>query len=161
MELKKGRMRFSKSIIQQAIAEVESGVSRKEVCKKYGMAYVTLCEWMNRFASQDYELNQKRPRLTQLQKRSIVRAVLDGRLTIREANIKHRIQGRDTIKRWIREFKEAPLKEQSSIKNNSPLEEQLAAANLKVLALETLIDVAEEDLKIKIRKKSGAKQLPK
>ena len=38
------------------------------------------------------------------------------------------------------------------------LQEQLAYANLKIAALNTLIDVAEEQLKINIRKKPGAKQ---
>ena len=38
------------------------------------------------------------------------------------------------------------------------LEKQLALSNLKVEALETLIDIAESELKIGIRKKSGTKQ---
>ena len=38
------------------------------------------------------------------------------------------------------------------------LEKQLENAQMKKVALETMIDVAEEQLKIKIRKKSGPKQ---
>ena len=38
------------------------------------------------------------------------------------------------------------------------LEKALKEAELKIKALNTLIDVAEEQLKIDIRKKSGAKQ---
>ena len=38
------------------------------------------------------------------------------------------------------------------------LERALQEAELKIKALNTLIDVAEEQLKIDIRKKSGAKQ---
>jgi hypothetical protein len=38
------------------------------------------------------------------------------------------------------------------------LQEQLAEANLRIAALNTLIDVAEEQLNINIRKKPGAKQ---
>ena len=38
------------------------------------------------------------------------------------------------------------------------LEKQLALSNLKVEALETLIDIAETELKIEIRKKPGTKQ---
>jgi hypothetical protein len=38
------------------------------------------------------------------------------------------------------------------------LQEQLAYANLRIAALNTLIDVAEEQLNINIRKKPGAKQ---
>jgi hypothetical protein len=39
------------------------------------------------------------------------------------------------------------------------LRKKLADAQLKIAALNTLIDVAEEQLKINIRKKPGAKQL--
>jgi hypothetical protein len=38
------------------------------------------------------------------------------------------------------------------------MEKQLEHAQMKNIALETLIDVAEEKLKISIRKKPGAKQ---
>jgi hypothetical protein len=38
------------------------------------------------------------------------------------------------------------------------LEEQLEYEQFRVLALNTMIDIAERDLKISIRKKSGAKQ---
>jgi transposase len=38
------------------------------------------------------------------------------------------------------------------------LQQQLADEKLKVAALNTLIDVAEEQLKINIRKKPGARQ---
>lgn len=38
------------------------------------------------------------------------------------------------------------------------LEKELEHERLKNLALNTVIDIAEEDLKINIRKKSGAKQ---
>jgi TolA-binding protein len=38
------------------------------------------------------------------------------------------------------------------------LQQQLAEAQLKIAALNTLIDVAEQQLKINIRKKPGARQ---
>lgn len=41
------------------------------------------------------------------------------------------------------------------------LQKQLALSELKVEALETMIDLAEEELKIPIRKKSGSKQSKK
>ena len=40
------------------------------------------------------------------------------------------------------------------------LKKALEEAELKIKALNTLIDVAEEQFKIAIRKKPGAKQLP-
>ena len=47
---------------------------------------------------------------------------------------------------------ESPTKEQLEA-----LEEQLAQAKLKIAGLETLIDIAEQELQIDIRKKSGTK----
>jgi hypothetical protein len=41
------------------------------------------------------------------------------------------------------------------------LQKALAESELKIAALNTLIDIAEEQLKIDIRKKSGAKQSSK
>jgi hypothetical protein len=41
---------------------------------------------------------------------------------------------------------------------NAELEQALQQANLLILALNTMIEVAEKELKIPIRKKSGTKQ---
>lgn len=41
------------------------------------------------------------------------------------------------------------------------LEKQLQQANMQIIGLQTLIDVAEETLKIDIRKKSGSRQSKK
>jgi hypothetical protein len=41
------------------------------------------------------------------------------------------------------------------------LERQLEQAKLKIAGLETMIDIAEQELKISIRKKSGTKQSTK
>jgi hypothetical protein len=43
-------------------------------------------------------------------------------------------------------------------KRMKELEKQLEDAQMKNIALETMIDIAEEQLKISIRKKSGPKQ---
>ena len=98
-------------------------------------------------------------------------------MTIAEAMSAYNIRSNTTIKRWIlsenKQMNElvgsnslALKKEQSS--EHSPdlkptdetevLRQKLADAELKIAALNTLIDVAEEQLKINIRKKPGAKQ---
>jgi transposase len=38
------------------------------------------------------------------------------------------------------------------------LEKQLELARMKIVALDTMIDIAEQDYKLEIRKKSGPKQ---
>jgi transposase len=94
-----------------------------------------------------------------------------------EAQITHGILSVGTIKRWIKELEqenpelvdptdELMAKDKSAKKSSSPvqraeveaLQKALQEAQLKIAALNTLIDVAEEQLKINIRKKPGAKQ---
>jgi len=43
-------------------------------------------------------------------------------------------------------------------KRNKELEKQLELAQMKTVALNTMIDIAEQDYKLEIRKKSGPKQ---
>ena len=72
------------------------------------------------------------------------------------------------ILNWLREIEQEDIElvdlnqqnmELSQINHpNTDLERQLAEARLKIKALETMIDIAEEQFKISIRKKSGAKQ---
>lgn len=55
------------------------------------------------------------------------------------------------------------LPDNKAVTSNTPadiqaLQQALADAQFKIAALNTLIDVAEEQLKINIRKKPGAKQ---
>jgi transposase len=166
MELKQTKKHFSRQVISQAVEEVESGISRRVVCEKYGMAYITLCEWLSRHGSKEF-LETTKPIFTAHQRRVIVSKVVEGKMTVQEANLAYRLRGRDTIKRWIRASKEnnndhLDLKESMMLPsddvNCSDLQKALILANLKVLALETMIDVAEDQLKIKIRKKPGAKQ---
>lgn len=52
-------------------------------------------------------------------------------------------------------------KNSALIRKVKELNAELEKSKLKVLTLETIIEVAEEDLNIKIRKKSGTKQLKK
>ncbi len=47
------------------------------------------------------------------------------------------------------------------IKKNQELQKQLQQANMQIVGLQTLIDVAEDMLKIDIRKKPGSKQSKK
>ena len=90
-------------------------------------------------------------------------------MTIKEAQAAHNIAYPDTVRRWVRMLKEEnshlALSQQSPSEMPSPdnVDEsqkgtELAEAKLKIAALETMIDLAEQHFKISIRKKSGAKQ---
>ncbi|TYA57226.1 hypothetical protein [Formosa maritima] len=91
-------------------------------------------------------------------------------MTVKEAQTAYNIKTKKTIRDWILRFKEEKVDFYAKIqpqmaKQKSPdkqaLEKALQEAELKIKALNTLIDVAEEQLKIDIRKKSGAKQSKK
>lgn len=82
---------------------------------------------------------------------------------------KYSINGYGTILPWIRIFAGKPIvhkmKKEESEKEIENLRKQLQLKENELqfekdrnLALNTLIDIAEEELKIEIRKKSGAKQ---
>lgn len=164
--------RYDKRLIAKVVKEVENGLPRKEANRIYGLGRATLDGWMRDFGSLEYQQNLKRKSYTNLQKRTIVTAIDQGRLTVREAKIMYNIKTEKIIRNWI--FKHKLEKVEVHRKNIPPmvnkneppekdfekeaLQKALKEAELKITALNTLIDVAEEQLKIDIRKKSGAKQ---
>lgn len=108
-------------------------------------------------------------------KQKVVAEIKSGAFSNRSAAKRYGIS-RNTINSWVIEdslltFKLSNLSEEVMAKpveqgtvvkklNKQVVELQkaLEKANLKIETLETLIEVSEQDLKIKIRKKSGAKQ---
>lgn len=167
---------YTRDFIDQVVAELESGKSAAEVRRKYGLKEATLYYWITNYSSKDYRENRRKI-LPVYTKRSIVRAVKNGSMSIHEAMTIYNIKSTETIKRWIlaekRQMSElvnsnqlALKKEQSNEQTShlkpadqtEDLRRKLADAELKIAALNTLIDVAEEQLKINIRKKPGAKQ---
>jgi transposase len=104
-------------------------------------------------------------------KRWISREIESGKIGIKEAIDSFNIN-RDaaTIYRWIHEYglgKElslatmTPQEKQDKLlleKRIKELEKALDMAKLKNIAIETMIDVAEEQFNISIRKKAGLKQ---
>ena len=105
-----------------------------------------------------------------------MRAIIAGRMTIEAAQAACNIRRSKTIRIWISDYQQREnvdlavtnLSELGRKKTTSKatagqqqikvLQEQLDNEKLKVAALNTLIDVAEEQLKINIRKKPGARQ---
>lgn len=109
-------------------------------------------------------------------RRWLVREIVAKRLTIKDAldrfdfGHKNDRSTRTILGEWIAKYSPSipvtlPVmseKEKQKLealqKQVKELEKQLENAQMKNVALETMIDVAEEQLKIKIRKKSGPKQ---
>ncbi|MFN3640047.1 MAG: hypothetical protein ACK4UK_03945 [Flavobacterium sp.] len=163
--------RYDKRLILKIVEEVENGLPRKEANRIYGLGKTSLDRWMRDYGSFKYQETVKRRIYSKLQKRTIVTAIEQGRLTIKEAKLAYNIKTEKIIRSWIIEFKSEKVeicigntsqmaKDKSSSKDleKEALQKALQDAELKIKALNTLIDVAEEQLKIEIRKKSGAKQ---
>jgi transposase-like protein len=166
----KNGSRYEKTWIKKVVQLVEEGMSRKTAYDQFGMSQNSLQNWLKKYGSDVYH-QDKRMSFTPLQKHSIICAVMQGKLTTREAKNTYDIKDEALIKRWIRKYKRqnphlckvtAPFmakeKTTPASADIKELESQLEEAQLKIVALNTLIDVAEKQLKINIRKKPGAKQ---
>jgi hypothetical protein len=109
-------------------------------------------------------------------RRWLVREITAGRMTQLEAlerfdfGYKNTKTSHTILSIWMKQYcpsipvtlpvmsEKERQKLESLQKQLKELEKQLEHAQMKNVALETMIDVAEEQLKIKIRKKSGPKQ---
>lgn len=113
-------------------------------------------------------------------KRKIAEEYLAGKFSYAVAAEEYGLAGKDVVKEFVRWYRRNPYlepmkktektqadKSTGKAKGSSStaesqrikeLEKELAAAKLKLAGLETLIDVAEQELNIDIRKKSDTKQ---
>lgn len=106
----------------------------------------------------------------------VVQEYLGTNMSQKELMEKYNIRGNNTIKKWMRKFdlalpsdqqielqrimakeKEKTVYERELEAKIKKLEAQLEDEKLRTLALSTMIDLAEKEFKIPIRKKSGAK----
>jgi transposase len=162
---------FSKQVIQQVVHAIERGASRGEVIKRYGMAKSTLSDWMREYGSASYHASLKP--LSSADRRSLVRAIQEGGMSLVEAKRVFNVKSTLIVKRYLREAEKEKAElgkicmlmdsnearpEPISSEDAAALKKALEEAELKIKALNTLIDVAEEQFKIDIRKKPGAKQ---
>lgn len=110
-------------------------------------------------------------------KLKVVQEYLQTDRSRKELMLKYNIRGNNCISNWMRKFDlQAPSQQQIELqrtmakqKEKTPyeqeleakvqkLEEQIEYEQFRTLALNTMIDIAERDLKISIRKKAGAKR---
>ena len=105
-------------------------------------------------------------------KKEVVKEVILGQISREGAKRKYGIGGSMTLPRWISKYEWMipKPKEDEEVGEKSKaalaveielLKRQLAYEQLKSEAYETMIKIAEQEFKIPIRKKSGAKQFKK
>jgi transposase-like protein len=160
-------------IKKEAVEELEKGIySEQYLCSKYKIIPKTLRNWQEQ-VNRGVKNFRKRTKITDAVKRKAVREIQSGAITIAEARAKYGVRDKGSIREWIKAFSSdicdiIPLPmpqsekdqiEQSAIEQRcKELENALSQAHLKIAGLETLIDVAEKELHIEIRKKPGTKQ---
>ena len=105
-------------------------------------------------------------------KKTVVNDVLSGNICPEHAKHKYGISGSCTIATWVKKFEDSvPKRLFMNEQKEKTVEElkleieqlkhQLEYEKLKSQAFDTMIDIAEQEFKISIRKKSGAKQSKK
>ena len=104
-------------------------------------------------------------------KRDVVQEILDGHISKAEAKKKYGIRGCGCIINWIRKFEGSdPLHstmnysksdKKELIKRIKELERQLEDEQIRSFGYNKMIDIAEEQLNITIRKKPDTKQSKK
>jgi transposase len=115
----------------------------------------------------------KAGRYTETFKLHVVSEVDSGRLSLANASRKYNIAGHVTISKWCKKYGKGTHKK-NRLKGNlmskdeyelirlrneiSVLKENLDDERMKNVVLETMVDIAEKELEIPIRKKYGAKQ---
>lgn len=149
------------------VAEVErEGELLKMVCERHGLDQSRVRAWMNKYGSSEY-LGSRPKRHSLSEKNTIVREVLSGRLTAREAQLKYQVGCPETVYLWLRQYKKSQqsLTEVSSAavtdtgsEMHNEMQKELEMARLKIRALEVMVDIASDQFKVDIRKKFGAKQ---
>ena len=131
-----GKQKFSRALKRSICIEyMQSGMSRKEISMKYNLPSVnTLSSWINSCLS-PLEIHEKCA--------SLPRETVETDTDMSNQKV-HQVVDQDALIETQR-------------KQIEKLEKQLKYSQDKVLALNTLIDIAEEQ-GIRVRKKSGAKQ---
>lgn len=113
-------------------------------------------------------------RYTEAFKVHVVREVETGRISQGEASHRYGILGHSTILKWIRKYGRVSSHHTTRVglksmnekeiellhlqNENKALRQELEDVRFKNVVLETLVDVAERELGIPIRKKYGAKR---
>ena len=169
------RRSYPENVKRQAILDLDSGnYTVAEVMEKHSViTHGSLKDWGQLYSvdPQKYKPKTRVPRSTRLR---AVNEILSGYMTIEESAAKYdrSIHG---IKGWIREYSPEVLSMESDVTQNDEfpvdhsmteeeksrfkeLEKALKAERLKVLGLETMIDIAEKTYQLDIRKKCGSKQ---
>jgi transposase-like protein len=156
---------YSGTVKEKIVEEIESErLSVQEVMIRYGVKGPTLKKWVRTYGKGG-SLAGPLLRMSLMQQRQIIAEIETGNLTTLEALKKYKIS-ESTFYYWKKKYsneivsvKATDNMEKNQESNASNTESKhLEELKLKIIALETMIDIAEKEFNIPIRKKCGSKQ---
>jgi transposase len=151
--------------IVRIVEEVESEkISIGEALSRYEITLGSLKRWIRTYGKSEC-VPSAFNRLTNLQKRQIINEIETGKITFPEALKRYKVR-ESTLYYWRKKYSDdiACKKTPGNMDNHDKAEhhgkenEQVESLKLKIAALETMIDLAEREFNIPIRKKCGSKQ---
>ena len=161
-----GRL-YLESFKERVVAEAEREGNLALVCSRHGISTHALNDWLQQYGSISYH-SGKRKRRSLSEREGIAREIVSGHISIEEAMLKYNVKDRDTVGMWIRAYKlrqqqlfdllpaQAPSAETDALPTDVSTAE-LKLADLKIRALEMMLDIASKEFQVDIRKKFGAK----
>lgn len=152
---------FKRAVVKEA--EVEGSLAL--ICERHGLSSGSIQDWMKQYGSDCYHQNKSRRRSLS-EREGIAREIVSGQITIEEAMLKHSAKDRDTVSMWVRDYKKRQLELTEMLPVAMPVMSETGPdpsgdtelAELKIRALEVMLDIASKEFNVDIRKKFGAKQ---
>lgn len=167
IEFTRDHLQFSKEQKLRIVQEVESGqLTRKEAMEKYNIiGHNTLNSWLLQFGNNPEGVVRKSHK--KADQRLAAYKVITGKSTMEEIARSMQVSPAAVYK-WVRKYK-TDIQPQASPTDKQEVQDlekdsdkakqkEIEELKLKVAGLEMMIDIAEKELKIAIRKKPGTKQ---
>lgn len=160
-ERKKANWQYGYELKIQVVREIESGsITRREALLKYGIVNPrTLHSWLLKYSKDPHAQVIAQARPSREDRRKAALRVIRKEATVSEISAEFGV-GIHGVGKWVKDVRQelsisAPRDKPAITVVPSVEAEDL---RLKVAALEMMIDIAERELNIDIRKKSGTKQ---
>lgn len=168
IKYERAHLHFSKEQKIRIVQEIESGqLTRKEAMEKYNIVgHGTLNSWLLQYCNNPEGVVRKLYK--KADQRLAAYKIITGESAVDELARSMQIAS-NTVSGWVRKYrKDVQQKPPSTTKEKSKeqptgtidkaQQKELEELRLKVAGLEMMIDIAEKELKIDIRKKPGTKQ---
>lgn len=167
IEYNRDHLHFSKEQKVRIVQEIESGqLTRKEAMEKYNIVgHGTLNSWLLQYCQNPEGVLRKQYK--KADQRLAAYKIITGEATVDEIARSMQITI-STVSGWVRKYKRDVGQKSSPTEKleireyekdlDKAKQKEIEELKLKVAGLEMMIDIAEKELKIDIRKKPGTKQ---